>query len=980
LTISSDCQSLSGHNQYGGSVSATRISDGDTGPSEPGTSISEPTSTATSPPTSTSSGDVPVAGLVAYYPFDGDYQDYSGNGNHGNPKENMSFTTGSIGQGARFDGSSFIEVNDSNSLDLYDGFTFSVRLYKEDAGTGGYAVIFAKGDTSALNDSAPYGLAHTIDGMHPLVRMIKNNAYRTFSPTAQTDFGKWHHLVVTWDGTTIKYYIDGVDRGSHTWEGPLPSATSNLLIGSDPPGDTEYFRGIMDDFRIYNHALSPNEIGALSTATTTQTIPPTGTSPSQPTDGATTAPSIPTPAPAGVPTLTFESRSKAQGSSVQIPLTLSGVQEPIGNMDLTLSYDTSVLQATEAIKGSLTGNSIFDYNILDGKILISMAHNQGFSGDGSVAYIRFNVIGAEGSWSRLGIDDLSANRSSDLASMNIETINGVFAVLSIEETIADCDGDGKISVVDALCALQMAVGKKAEDLSMDINNDGKVTSLDARQILALAVASGAIDTAYEGELAELVAELEACENCVGSGIEVLDTNSDGTDDKWRYSLIESEVEEGLFAQEIFELEQTTAGMQGTIIVTLENRGDIDYLDYEYLVEIPKSFAETVDELELPDSFEVTDPDPAGKGKADCPKGSKVSWNFKKNDWVHNYDQFIKDGVLSQAKQQGNYKDRVKYVLQMALKHEKPDYCDLIDKGLLGDVLSDTEVQQLKTYIQTQAKPRIKKFIDEKLSGKTAAGSSGTGSTGGSGGASGGAGTGSTTTSTGTSGRNPGDYGMKCLPGDVCNEGECQDGICIHCGSWGEPCCYEQDPGGKCTDFGYDPPASCNGGYCYHESDDCGHVGYKACDRDGQKYCYDGVVDVTSSGTLTLCIACGDYKQPCCQYTDPPCDYGKCKTKDGTKDVGYPHVGGICKDTTASGTQSGTGAGSASSDTGGSCGGCGDPCCDTADPCSPTKDGLKRECVEGQCRVTEKTAQEYCDKFNYANSEVKDECTAICDNF
>lgn len=49
------------------------------------------------------------------------------------------------------------------------------------------------------------------------------------------------------------------------------------------------------------------------------------------------------------------------------------------------------------------------------------------------------------------------------------------------------DGDGKLSAVDALCALQMAVGKKTANLSLDINSDGKVTSLDARNILKLAV-------------------------------------------------------------------------------------------------------------------------------------------------------------------------------------------------------------------------------------------------------------------------------------------------------------------------------------------------------------------------------------------------------------------------------------------------------------------------------------------------------------
>jgi hypothetical protein len=51
----------------------------------------------------------------------------------------------------------------------------------------------------------------------------------------------------------------------------------------------------------------------------------------------------------------------------------------------------------------------------------------------------------------------------------------------------DCNGDGKITSVDALCALQMAVAKRAEDLVMDINGDGSVTSLDARKILRIAV-------------------------------------------------------------------------------------------------------------------------------------------------------------------------------------------------------------------------------------------------------------------------------------------------------------------------------------------------------------------------------------------------------------------------------------------------------------------------------------------------------------
>ena len=71
--------------------------------------------------------------------------------------------------------------------------------------------------------------------------------------------------------------------------------------------------------------------------------------------------------------------------------------------------------------------------------------------------------------------------------MNTVLENGVFSVLGAEELIADCNGDGIITVVDALCALQMAVGKRAEDLTMDVSNDGKVSSIDARKILRIAL-------------------------------------------------------------------------------------------------------------------------------------------------------------------------------------------------------------------------------------------------------------------------------------------------------------------------------------------------------------------------------------------------------------------------------------------------------------------------------------------------------------
>ena len=63
------------------------------------------------------------------------------------------------------------------------------------------------------------------------------------------------------------------------------------------------------------------------------------------------------------------------------------------------------------------------------------------------------------------------------------TEDDTYKVTGEEEVRGDCDGDGEITTSDALCALQMAVGRQTEDLIMDVNGDGKVSSIAARKVL-----------------------------------------------------------------------------------------------------------------------------------------------------------------------------------------------------------------------------------------------------------------------------------------------------------------------------------------------------------------------------------------------------------------------------------------------------------------------------------------------------------------
>src|SRR5690348_9876385 len=68
--------------------------------------------------------------LVAHYKFDGDFTDATGNGNNGTQIGDISFVDSVNGKGARFEGG-YVEVNHNDMLNLENGFTFSVWLYKE---------------------------------------------------------------------------------------------------------------------------------------------------------------------------------------------------------------------------------------------------------------------------------------------------------------------------------------------------------------------------------------------------------------------------------------------------------------------------------------------------------------------------------------------------------------------------------------------------------------------------------------------------------------------------------------------------------------------------------------------------------------------------------------------------------------------------------------------------------------------------------
>ena len=79
----------------------------------------------------------------------------------------------------------------------------------------------------------------------------------------------WYHLACTYDGTDLKFYIDGnlTDTTTHVG-GVIPNGGRDITIGGNDAWG-EYFDGVIDEVHIYNRALSEAEIQALMTSGST---------------------------------------------------------------------------------------------------------------------------------------------------------------------------------------------------------------------------------------------------------------------------------------------------------------------------------------------------------------------------------------------------------------------------------------------------------------------------------------------------------------------------------------------------------------------------------------------------------------------------------------------------------------------------------------------------------------------------------------
>lgn len=223
-------------------------------------------------------------GLVAYYPFNGNANDESGNGNHGEPTENVVLTTGIKGetngayQFGGFYNSGHIKVSNSETLMFNDEATFAVYVKPTNwSGMDGWADYVSQGNHCIFAKSLDrVGGSFSYNGNSEQFNVGSGSYTQKWLEIGSEDkvkgnyLNKWIHIAFVYNSTHARLYVNGqlVNEKEAT-----PDFTEmnheDLYMGSFPLigswVDWWYpMEGAMDEFRIYNRALTADEVQILT--------------------------------------------------------------------------------------------------------------------------------------------------------------------------------------------------------------------------------------------------------------------------------------------------------------------------------------------------------------------------------------------------------------------------------------------------------------------------------------------------------------------------------------------------------------------------------------------------------------------------------------------------------------------------------------------------------------------------------------------
>jgi len=184
----------------------------------------------------------------------GDVIDSSGNGNNGNPINGITVGSGQICNAGSFDGSNdYIEVADNASLDIPQNLTVMAWIRPD--------VIPASGLKSIVSKDENYEFHINSAGRIYWWWQNSSGAVRSFTSSTTLGANNWYHVAIVYEPGSQRILINGVVRGSRSYNETLVNNNDPLHIGADQGFAGREFDGLIDEVKIFERALSTEEIG-----------------------------------------------------------------------------------------------------------------------------------------------------------------------------------------------------------------------------------------------------------------------------------------------------------------------------------------------------------------------------------------------------------------------------------------------------------------------------------------------------------------------------------------------------------------------------------------------------------------------------------------------------------------------------------------------------------------------------------------------
>src|SRR5439155_17112369 len=202
--------------------------------------------------------------------------DVSGNNNNGTVTAATWTTAGKFGNALAFNGTSArVTVPNAASLQLITGMTLEAWVFPTATPTRWRSVVDKTVD-------GYYLMASSDPNNRPSVGGTWTGGNQNTAAPSGLALNAWTHLAASFDGATVRLFVNGAQVASQAQTTPLAATAGTLQIGGDS-SPNEFFAGRIDEVRIYNPALTEDEIQTDMTTPvgggTTSNTPPGNTPP-----------------------------------------------------------------------------------------------------------------------------------------------------------------------------------------------------------------------------------------------------------------------------------------------------------------------------------------------------------------------------------------------------------------------------------------------------------------------------------------------------------------------------------------------------------------------------------------------------------------------------------------------------------------------------------------------------------------------------